>query len=258
MRWQAGEQGLVLVSVLWGLAILSLLAASLVGVATEHARAVRTDWHRVMAEARTEAGLALALLRLQDSRLERRPLVDGTPFVVAFDGVPVTVAIQDELGRLDLNSAIPGLLSDLLHASGLDDGTARRLTQRLLAVDAEEGGVDRPFHRVDELSRLPDVTPALFARLQPALTVHSQQPLARLQTAPDILLRSISGTDAAIARAILADRAAAHSAETDAAFEWRAFSITATVATPSGLFRREQVVRLTGNPAQPLLVLDWR
>ncbi|MGH8491456.1 MAG: general secretion pathway protein GspK, partial [Gammaproteobacteria bacterium] len=114
-------QGFALVIVLWVVALLSIVAASL-------AFSMRTETtlaHDLVAQAQAralaEAGVYRGILELYNPDRLRRWRGDGSPHRIRLWGAPVTVSLQDEAGKIDLNSAQRDLLGTLLRASGIDD-----------------------------------------------------------------------------------------------------------------------------------------
>ncbi|MGH8488750.1 MAG: general secretion pathway protein GspK [Gammaproteobacteria bacterium] len=213
----AMEQGLALVIVLWVVALLSIVAASL-------AFSMRTETtlaHDLVAQAQAralaEAGVYRGILELYNPDRLRRWRGDGSPHRVRLAGVPITVSLQDEAGKIDLNSAQRGLLDALLRTSGIEDerrdalldaiedwrdpDTLRRLNgaedQEYEAAGRTYGAKDATFNTVEELQQVLGVTARLYERLRPALTVHSHSAGIDDRMAPPEVLRALllSGED---------------------------------------------------------------
>lgn len=125
------------------------------------------------------------------------------------------------------------------------------------------------FQRVDELMLVMGVTPDLFRKVEPALTVYSHQPTVELMTAPreallalslpngesvDRFISKRSGTDAAASSMTPSVNPAAAIDLTD-----RPCAIRAEVPLATGrVYRREAVIRFTGDPQQPFLIQNWQ
>ena len=201
--------------VLWVVALLSIVAASL-------AFSMRTETtlaHDLVAQAQAralaEAGVYRGILELYNPDRLRRWRGDGSPHRIRFGGVPITVSLQDEAGKIDLNSAQRDLLGTLLRASGIDDerrdalldaiedwrdaDSLRRLNgaedQEYEAAGRTYGAKDATFNTVEELQQVLGVTPRLFKRLRPALTVHSHSAGIDVQLAPPAVLRALLLSD---------------------------------------------------------------
>jgi general secretion pathway protein K len=183
---------MALVSVLWGVALLSVIATSLLAAGNVSYRLARNGVELSQNDATADAGINRAILALLDPRPDKRWRVDGATQSFAFNGIPMSLAIQDELGRIDLNYADGSLLAALFRSAGLEAGPASSLVDKVLdwrdpnpshrlngakQNDYREAGSlyqprNGPFQSVDELKLVMGVTPELFKRVEPALTVY--------------------------------------------------------------------------------------
>jgi len=217
MRAPTTEQGLALVIVLWVVALLSIVAASLAFSMRTETTLAHDLVTQAQARALAEAGVYRGILELYNPDRLRRWRGDGSPHRVRLAGVPITVSLQDEAGKIDLNSAQRGLLDALLRASGIEDerrdalldaiedwrdtDSLRRLNgaedQEYEAAGRTYGAKDATFNTVEELQQVLGVTPRLFKRLRPALTVHSHSAGIDDKVAPPEVLRLLllSGED---------------------------------------------------------------
>jgi general secretion pathway protein K len=209
---QSSKRGIALIAVLWALSVLSLLAALVLAAGNLAYRNERNAQAQIKAEAFAEAGIARAVLAIVDTRAETRWPTDGSPQEFTFEGVAVAVSIQDELGKIDLNAADTKLLSALFRSAGVSSAEAEALAARIAAWrtrfapgadDAEYGDAGyrprhAPFQSVDELKLVAGMTPELFARVEPALTVHSRRPAVDTRVAPEavrLALREMGGRE---------------------------------------------------------------
>ena len=129
----------------------------------------------------------------------RRWRADGTERRWSFRSYRVTIALQDEGGRIDLNSGSRELLGALLTANGVEDERRGALADAILdwrdaddargvngAEDPEyqaegraAGAKDGPFNTVAELQQVLGMSRRLYERLAPALTVLRTSPGGR-------------------------------------------------------------------------------
>jgi general secretion pathway protein K len=289
IAWRPGrgrERGIALASVLWGVAALSLIAAAMLSSSLNAVRIGRNDWDRVRAQNAADAGLQRALLSLFDPRGDRRPPLDGTARDIVLDGASVSVSIQDETGRIDINYASRTLLRDLFKASGADAAQADALADRVVdwrlakntrslngasAEDYAHAGYDYrprggPFQSVDELGLVMGMTPQLLARLAPGLTVYSHRPDFDMRVAPKETLLAIPGMTEAEAEMSVAARDAAPARPgviTPAAMSsnvvvGHAYSLTAQAHQGRATATRQEVILLSGDPAHPYWVMGWK
>ncbi len=239
---RSAQRGLALVVVLWVLVLLSLVAASFTRTTRTEVNVARNLVDNAKAEAMAEAGVYLAVLALLDPDPARRPRRDGTPWKVAFAGARITVSVQDEGGKIDLNQAPDALLRGLLlaaawtgpegEAAGLDAAEADALVDAIRDFadpddlhrlhgaedrDYEAAGIpwgakDAPFEAVEELQQVIGMTANLYRQVAPALTVYSGQRGIRAAVAPSAVLRALPGITDGTIDVLLAARATAATA----------------------------------------------
>ena len=209
------QRGIALISVLWTLALLSLIAA---GVSATTRNDVRLSANlAASAQARSAAagGVHWALYELMARKGASGWQADGTVHELNLGAAVVRVAILDEAGKIDLNAAPATLLDGLLRSTGLPDDVSRRVVDAILdwrdpdsdvrphgAENAEYrlagkpyGAKNAPFDSVDELSLVLGVPPELYRTVRPALTVFSRQAGVNPAAASREVLLAIAGGD---------------------------------------------------------------
>lgn len=278
-------RGLALVTVLWGLAILSLIAGIMLASARFSTGAARYASRAAEADAIADAAVARAVLGILDRRLDRRWRVDGTAQTVDILGVPVEIAVQDEYGRIDLNQADGSLLQRLFENAGLGLTDAQALADKVqdwrgsgfgkhlngaTADDYRAAGLQYlprsgPFQSVEELKLVIGMTPEIYAQVEPALTVYTAKQAINTASAPPEALAALPGFDAQKAADLVAARAGADAAASgpvqggkiDPAIPlagWP-FSIETRFEIAGRRVARVTVVRITADPARPYWVL---
>ena len=275
-----------IVSVLWGLALLGAAALSLLAAGTVEYRLAHNALRIMADDAVAEAAVARAVLGLLDPRPDRRGRADGVPQGFDLGGRRIMVAVQDELGRIDLNQADGTLLLSLLVSVGVDATAAEALVDKILdwrdtsplkrlngakAAEYRAAGYDyQPrngsFQSVDELKLVMGVTPEIFARIEAAVTVYSGRPRFDPQVAPREALLALPTMDAAQAAALMAARSQTGPGGAGlpggfgdplTALKGRAFTIVAQFQATDRVVRRKAAIRISGNPYQPYWVLNW-
>jgi general secretion pathway protein K len=270
--------------VIWGIGLLSYIAVSLLWSGNVSYQLARNVAEAAQLDATFEATINRAVLGLLDGRYDRRWRVDGVAQEFSFGGAKVRVAIQDELGRIDLNRADGALLTGLFQSVGLDSFSASRLVDKILdwrdsnglkhlngatAQDYRAAGFayaprNGPFQSVDELKLVMDMTPELFRRVEPALTVYSGRQFIDPQFAPREALLALPTMNADAAAALVATRANQATGSRTGVIDpviplqGRAFTIRADVDKSAGTLSREVAVRITDNPIQPYWVMSWK
>jgi general secretion pathway protein K len=304
------ERGIALVMVIWALALLSLMAASFLSEARVELRRAVNLRERAEAEALAEAGINLALARLVAESGGTAP----QSWTERVGGGTVTITLTDERGKIDLNGAEPALIASLFEAVGAGEPAAKALSaaiadfrdaDRATATDGAEdaaypagsgGAKDAPFETADELMQVRGMTPDLFDRVAPLVTIHSALPTIDPLLAPEGVLRAIPHIDQAeLARFLAvrkktapilqargrereqpgaAERRAKAYADLQSALPRRnavdgyftiegstppAFTISAEGATATGArYRREVVARPLEGGESPIELLEWR
>jgi general secretion pathway protein K len=284
-RNRTRDRGWALVSVLWALTMLALMAAATQTLTVTSYQSERHAMVDARAEADLDAAIVRAVLGISDLRPEQRWRVDGTAQAMIHDGMRISVSAQDETGRIDLNAASGSLIRQLLQGVGLSPDDAVAMSDRIVdwrsttglgslngATDADykAAGLDYsprhgPFQTVDELKLVLGMTPALFARIRPALTVYSARPMFDANLAPREALLALYPNDPGkideIMRARQGDPQAAAlqgAAVTQPAQIGRAYTITARLAIGRRTFSRVAVVELTGDGKRPYFVMTWQ
>ena len=272
------------VSVLWGLGLLAAIALSLLWNGNMAYSLAHNGLEIANINATAEAGVNRAVAALLEPRPERRWRTDGAMQSFEFGGISIKVSIQDELGKIDLNQAEAPLLASLLQSAGLNSNAAGSLADEILdwrtatplkhlngakeqdyrALGSAYRPRNGPFQSVDELLLVMDMTPALFRRIEPALTVYSGRQFIDPQVAPREALGALpnmtpdSIESALAARAIQQVAIAGQVGDALAALRGRAFTIRTEFEKSNRRIVNEATVRLTENPNQPYWLLSWR
>jgi general secretion pathway protein K len=272
--------------VLWGVGLLTIASLSLMWTGNISYQLARNGLEVASVNATAEAVIHRTILGLVDPRRDRTWRADGVAQSFVFEGQSISLVIQDELGRIDLNRADTGLLTGLFRSVGLGpeqvSGTVDKIidwrdsTPLKHANGAKEqdyrmaglayGPRNGPFQSVDELMLVMGMTPGLFAQVKPALTVYSGRQFIDPQVAPREALLALPEMDPARVASIIAERTSrpytgpsSDPTGTQSAM-WlagRAYTIRTEIARPSGAVVREAAIRLTDNPAQPYFMLNW-
>jgi general secretion pathway protein K len=265
-----------LLSVLWGLALLGAIATAFLTAGSTSYRLARNAVEAIEVDAAAEAAVNRVALGLLDPNPQTRWRTDGAPRVIEFEGIRMQVRVQDELGRIDLNNADGMLIIGLFRSAGLDARVASALVDKILdwrdsgslkrlngAKDPEYRAAgfpyrprNGPFQSVDELKLVMDMTPELFRRVEPALTVYSGRPSIDPQVATPEALRALPTMDARKVAALVAARGA-QPVTAGLTPIGRAFGIRIDVERPTGIQHRAAVIRLTDHPQQIFWLLSW-
>jgi general secretion pathway protein K len=264
------------------LAVLSAVSLSLLWSGNTSYRLARNGLGAAEVNSTVEAAVNRAALALLDPQVERRWRTDGLVQSFDFNGNRVNVSIQDELGRIDLNQAGPSLLTGLAQSVGLEYQVAANLTDKILdwrsaeslkhlngAKDADYRARESnyrprngPFQSVDELQLVMDVTPTLFKKLKPALTVYSGRQFVDPAAAPREVLLALpnmnpDNVNAAMNARSVGEESIGRSIDITQ-LRGRAFTVRTEFEKLNTKITQEVAIRLTASPGQPFWVLNWR
>src|SRR5262249_40292690 len=105
-------------TVLWALALLTAVSTSLLWSGTMSYSLAHYDLELAGSTARANGAVKGGVDAMPGRGPDRRWRADGRPQRAAFEGTPIMISIQDELGKIDLNQADVPLLLGLLRSAG--------------------------------------------------------------------------------------------------------------------------------------------
>jgi general secretion pathway protein K len=248
--------------------MLAMMAAALTALSVNSARLEHRARDGVRLDADIEAGVARAALGLGDSRRAERWPADGTAQHFVFHGDVLSVAVEDERGKLDLNAADAGRIAQLLQAAGLQSAASEALSAAIVdwrtPQDADQPRATHdgpyrgrsyaprhaPFQSVDELNLVSGMDPGLFARIAPALTVYSHSAEIDAAVSPPS------------ARALLADPGGQpqtkRAVPDSGALAGHSFAIHVIARHGQARLKRDLVILFTDDKYHPYWVEAWR
>ena len=214
------RHGVVLLTVLWTVALLTTLALAASLTFRGFASIMVIDRDRAKADGLLTAGLEVAAGLV--SSAGERPLIDVEDTLTLSTGT-VRIRLDDQGGRIDIGKAPPEVLAAALRAVGADGADA--IAAAIVAWRTPDGGASKPpppanragasaaasdsiFTDVAELAQVPGMRPQLVAALAPLVTVFGNQTVNPL-TAPAAVLAALPGVDPARLAAFLSARATA-------------------------------------------------
>lgn len=208
--------GAALLLVIWLIALLTAVVGAFAMAARVEYLQGRTLGDGVIADEAARAGLEYAMTRVVDLDQTRQWLPDGRDYDWRYGDAEVKVKITDESGKIDLNAADLDLLAGLIQAEGVERTPARKLAAAIIdwrdpdsltqieggaedgdyaGADLPYGAKDAPFETVAEVQLVLGMTPELFEKLVPHLTVYSGQGRPNEQYADAKVLQAM-GVDA--------------------------------------------------------------
>lgn len=286
---QTHQSGIVLVIVLWILVLLSLMATSYSTTTRTETRLTAAQVQAVQARGVAEAGVWVAVQQLL------QPAAGNPSPPVGIENIPFgagkfSVHIQDEAGKIDLNSARPELIEGLLKSSGADGPSAVALRDAILdwrdrdylrrslgtedieyrAAGRGYGAKDGPFNSVEELRQVLGMTETLFQRMRAGLTVYSHQPGVSGQVATSEAVAAIPGATPEIVEHYLeAQRQPVAAGSPVSSFPGlqtrylsgrrsQTYALTSTGTVSDTKFTLEVIVQLRPGGKPAYAILSWR
>jgi general secretion pathway protein K len=285
------QSGVALVLVLWVLTLLSVIAGNFAFSMRGEAKIARNLISTAQAQAIADAGVQKAWFELfkPPSDLQRWQ-ANGVAHQLIMGDAILTITLQDETGKIDLNTASDGLLQGLFKSVGLNEEFSVALVdavadwrdadklKRLHGAEDDDYRAagksyipaNSPFETVDELQRVLGVSPDLYRKLAPALTVYSKQTGVNTAVAQRAVLQAIPGVDLAMVEQYLAQRQSLLTTDQKAlpfagagSFGFGStglstYTARCEVKMPDGtVFVRQAVARLAQDPKRPMIVLAW-
>jgi general secretion pathway protein K len=282
------QRGIALLVVVWVLALLAVLIVGFSGDARTELLLARNNYQSAAARAIADAGVSLAIFGVLDPVPETQWPADGRARLLRYADGMIRVSVQDEGGKIDLNAAPPELLAGLLRSVGLSPADAFRLAQTIDEWRQAQQKADAPasgrrgasrairrqattFRVIEDLHLVPGVTPDVYDRVAPFVTVYSGVADIDPLTAPAEVLRSLPDVNAAEVEDFLSARQRLGPVPgqlptlSGAAGGFLAHRMlqNATVIsegkTAGGTsFTRSAVVSLSADPSAPYSILAWR
>ena len=220
MKRSDPRRGVILVTVLWSIALLSALAMAASVTFRGFAGVMAVERDRVQADALLSAGLETAA-GIVDA-LGDAPLMDIETRVNLATG-SARLRLSDEGGRIDIGKAPATVLAALLRSVGAPDATANDVAQRIVerryphnaarsdsALRSANGatrtpGTGQPFSDVRQLLSIPGMAPEWLAAIEPLTTVFGGE-TANPLTAPRGVIAALPGVEKGQVDAFLKER----------------------------------------------------
>jgi general secretion pathway protein K len=256
-------RGFALVIVLWTMVLLAFVMTHMVTAGRTEARIAANFVANADAETQADGAVVETVFRLIDAS-DSHWDVGGGPYALRMHNAKAVVTIRSESGKVNPNTASQQMLAALMSAVGApqsqaamvsaamldwrqsDDndqkGPARKMAQyRAARLDYAPPGA--PFESLDEIQRVIGMTPDLFRKLKPNLSIY--------QTGdPDI-----ATAEPAVAEALHKLALPPQPPNTDVT---QVVSIVAQVTTErGGHYRRHAIVRVDPPESQTYGILAW-
>jgi general secretion pathway protein K len=208
MKRSDPRRGVILVTVLWSIALLSALAMAASVTFRGFAGVMAVERDRVQGDALLSAGLETAAGIID--MLGDTPLLD-TEAKVNLAAGSVRSRLSDEGGRIDIGKAPAIVLAALLRSVGASEAAAKVVAQRIVerrypgnaapntalrsASDATRlPAAGQPFSDLRQLQLIPGMLPGWVAAIAPLATVFGDETINPL-TAPPGVIAALPGIE---------------------------------------------------------------
>ena len=263
LRPARSPRGFALIIVLWTLVMLSYVMTHMVAAGRTETRIAANFVANADAETQADGAVVETIFRVVDAS-DSHWDIGGGPYGLRMKQAKATVTIASESGKVNPNTASQQMLAALMAAVGAppsqaaavshamldwrqsDDndqtGTARKIAQyRAARLDYAPPGA--PFESLDEIQRVLGMTPDLFRRLKPNLSIY--------QTGDPDIATALP----AVAKALRTLNLPPQPPNADVT---QIVSIVARVTTDrGGHFLRHAVVRIDPPQSQTYGILAW-
>ncbi len=188
------ERGIALLLVLWMLVILIGVIGVFALIASTEKQQGKLLARGVQARYAAEGGVDVAVLRLSNADPLLQWVPDNRVYKYDVEKSKIEIRVVDESGKVDINVAGAEIINPLLSAVGVEPQEAQEITSAILdwrdpddllslpggAEDPQYASANRPygakdaaFQTLPELQQVLGMTPELYAKLQPLITIYS-------------------------------------------------------------------------------------
>lgn len=210
------QSGFILLTVLWAIALISLLA-----IVSTYTFRIQT---RTISQADIQAqnqSLADGFAQILSEQIgvtrkfefDGLALQSGWPLVCGYRDHSIVMTATDSSGLVDINSSPRVFLNTVLNSAGVTGTELDRLMgaindyrdpdditndgQNENLIYAKQGTIhlpkNSPFENIGELDQVAGMTASIYSRVRPYLTVNSRKPVVTLAGTPPMLAAIIEG-----------------------------------------------------------------
>lgn len=211
----AATRGLALISVLWVLVLLTLIAGAISTSSRSSARLTNNMVQSGQALYAAEAGVQWAFWGLLLPEEQIPWIADGSVYQMLLNDIEISAAVEDEYGKIDINIATPDMLQRLFRAAELDESRAEALADAILDWRDEDdfrrlngaedddyfaagytyGVKNAPFDSIEELQRVIGFDEQIFQAIKAGVTIYSGKQVVNPLVAPKVVLLAFTEQD---------------------------------------------------------------
>ncbi|MEH2515709.1 general secretion pathway protein K [Bradyrhizobium sp. AZCC 1610] len=250
-RSRASQSGFALVAVIWTLGLITLLGMAVIVGARYRTKTSSNYASVTAAEMAAESAVNLAIATALTAAPEQAvnfPLRCRLP-----GGERATITVEEETGKIDLNTASLTALTRFFTALTGDQSTGTRIASQIIEFRKPKaqstpaaGPAEARFTTVMQLDQLDGMSPRLFRTALRHVTVRSGRPEPDMEAASPAMLRllNIAPKQTNAKRGLPTGGS---------------MTIRADISASDGArFIREALVSLEGGNGRPYVIREWR
>jgi general secretion pathway protein K len=250
-RSRASQSGFALVAVIWTLGLITLLGMAVI-VGARYRTKTQSNYASVTAaEMAAESAVNLAIAAALATAPEQAvnfPLRCRLP-----GGERATITVEEETGKIDLNTASPTALTRFFTALAGDQSRGTQIAAQIIEFRKPKAqGTPAPkpaearFTTVMQLDQIDGMSPRLFRTALRHVTVRSGKPEPDMEAASPAMLRLLNVAP----KQTTAKRGMPTGGS---------MTIRADISASDGArFIREALVSLEGGNGRPYVIREWR
>ena len=250
-RSRASQSGFALVAVIWTLGLITLLGMAVIVGARYRTKTSSNYASVTAAEMAAESAVNLAIATALAATPEQAvnfPLRCRLP-----GGERATITVEEETGKIDLNTASPAALTRFFTALTGDQSKGGRIAAQIVEFRKPKaqgapstGPAETRFTTIMQLDQIDGMSPRLFRAALRHITVRSGRPEPDMEAASPAMLRllNVEPKQATARRGLPVGGS---------------MTIRADISASDGArFIREALVSLEGGNGRPYVIREWR
>lgn len=269
------DGGYAMIAAIMGVAVFGYIAFEAIAQNRGVLAEVRGEAEQAQLTAACNAGLSMAIFGLASSDLTQRWTIDGRVRLASFNGIALTITIEDERGKIPLNGIIEEEAHSLFQLAGASGQQLEVLTDSFedwqdvdntprpngaetsaylpLGYKARNAG----FRTVGELRMLRGMTDDIYNRVAPATTVFFGESGGFSESTSQVLALEVLGEEGPNSLAVMqrqsqiAGSAPVSMTMNKASMIGRTLTVRVEARRNGGYMRRNAIIELTGNAADP-------
>jgi general secretion pathway protein K len=188
---EPSSAGFALIIVLWTLVLIGFITSQILATARLETKIAGNLVANAVAAAAAEGAIYQVIFSLLDSREDVRWVAGEPARDLVIGDYRVTVQVRSEAARINPNLATAALLEALFQVTGINGTDAQQLAnaindwvgasttspdtmqQAYRAAGLDYGPPAEPMETLDELLYVPGMTPEIYARVRPHLSLYA-------------------------------------------------------------------------------------